>query len=401
MPKYCITSMLIFFIVVCCVAFISQPHIQKQLENQTNKIAFWDNACRKGANIFNENICSSEDIQAAKEYGIEFVRLACDKFKANERDFLVGDCDNYSGINSEDVKILKMALVKFREAQLPVVITMLSLPGSRWRQNNNGKDDLKIWEDQKYVEQAAQFWKALALELKDDLNVIGYNILNEPHPERIFDKTSGHIEDIEQKKVQQLLHDFYAKIIACIREVDQHTPIILDSSAYADPNTFKNLVPHTDPNVIYSFHMYEPFEYTNKKQNNGKFRYPTVVSGTMWDRSSLATYMSAVETFLNKHKIPSSRMLVGEFGGHRSSPGLDQYFADLISVFEERGWHFAFYAFREDSWDGMDYELGDKPLPWTYWQAIEKGEKYTLARKSTHSAFSKIINSLAKQKKKK
>jgi hypothetical protein len=43
--------------------------------------------------------------------------------------------------------------------------------------------------------------------------------------------------------------------------------------------------------------------------------------------------------------------------------GLAQYFLDLIAIFKKNGWHWAFYAFREDCWDGMDYELGDGQLP--------------------------------------
>ena len=97
-----------------------------------------------------------------------------------------------------------------------------------------------------------------------------------------------------------------------IREVDKNTPIILDSSAYADPNTFKNFIPHEDPNVIYSFHMYEPFAYTNNKRNNGKFTYPGVVDDTQWDQAKLRDYMSAVVNFLNEHGIPSNKILVGE-----------------------------------------------------------------------------------------
>ena len=39
---------------------------------------------------------------------------------------------------------------------MPVVITMLSPPGSRWKQNNRDKDDLRIWENQKYFGRG--FW---------------------------------------------------------------------------------------------------------------------------------------------------------------------------------------------------------------------------------------------------
>ena len=32
------------------------------------------------------------------------------------------------------------------------------------------------------------------------------------------------------------------------------------------------------------------------------------------------------------------------------------------------------YAFREDRWDGMGYEIGNSPLPAAYWQAVEAGK---------------------------
>jgi len=129
---------------------------------------------------------------------------------------------------------------------MPVVITMLSLPGSRWKQNNQDEDDLRIWSEEKYQKQAALFWKDLAVALKDHPAIIGYNILNEPHPERIFDSESIDINTVHQSEVQIMLHGLYIKIIKSIRSSDQYTPIILDSSAYADPKTFKLLKAHED-----------------------------------------------------------------------------------------------------------------------------------------------------------
>jgi endoglucanase len=78
---------------------------------------------------------------------------------------------------------------------MPVVITMLSLPGSRWKQNNNDQDDLRIWNEKDYQRQAAVFWQELALKLKDHSAVVGYNILNEPHPERLYDLASIHVQE--------------------------------------------------------------------------------------------------------------------------------------------------------------------------------------------------------------
>lgn len=97
--------------------------------------------------------------------------------------------------------------------------------------------------------------------------------------------------------------------------------------------------------------------------------------------------MKCISEFQEANKIPSSRILVGEFGGYGKQKGLPNYFKDLTSIFREHGWHWAFYAFREDHWDGMDYELGDKKLPWSYWKSIEKGEIPRVKRKDTYSQF--------------
>ena len=135
-------------------------------------------------------------------------------------------------------------------------------------------------------------------------------------------------------------------------------------------------------------------EYTNHKTNKGRFRYPGSINGKQWNKEELENYMSSVVTFQKLHNIPSNRILVGEFGGHRTTLGLDKYFQDLIYIFTKHDWHYAFYAFREDVWDGMDYELGDKKLPWSYWQAIEKGHQTYLERKDEYPAFSVIKKAL-------
>jgi len=54
----------------------------------------------------------------------------------------------------------------------------------------------------------------------------------------------------------------------------------------------------------------------------------------------------------------------------------------------------AFYSLREDSWDGMDYELGTAKVPWRYWQAIDQGLPDPLPRQAT-PAFEPIRKRLA------
>jgi endoglucanase len=100
--------------------------------------------------------------------------------------------------------------------------------------------------------QAAVFWQDLAIALKDHPAIVGYNLLNEPHPERIFASKEVHINTVHQEEVQKMLYDLYSRIIKHIRLVDKDTPIILDSSAYADAKTFGLLMSQEDQNVLYS-----------------------------------------------------------------------------------------------------------------------------------------------------
>jgi endoglucanase len=145
--------------------------------------------------------------------------------------------------------------------------------------------------------------------------------------------------------------------------------------------------PIHEENILYAFHMYEPYDYTNKKLNNGRYVYPGKIPASS-DHSLREInkdclqfqYLQSVLDWQEKYHIPSSRVFVEEFGGNRMTKGLDNYFRDLISIFNKNHWHWAFYSFREDTWDGMDYELGTKPLGAKYWDAVAKGEHPKMRR---------------------
>lgn len=329
---------IIYFLIACNIQYC-------------NTTSFW-NTPKHGTNVFNATVSTSL-IKSAKERGIDFIRLAPDKFKTNNRDFLFVNTDNYEKIDYVDMCHLKNVLDLCYQNGMPVVLTFLSLPGSRWRQNNNNVNDLKIWQDKKYQEQAAQFWEDLVKELKGHPAIVGYNILNEPHPEKLY-SNNFEANVIDDEKIQQQLFEFYQLTIQKIRTIDPDIAIVIDASGHADPCCFANLIPLNDKNILYSFHMYEPFSYTCHALNRGQYTYPN----ESWNREYLKQLMLNVIEFQKKYEISSSRILVGEFGCNRFSKGINNYFADLIALFNANSWHWAFYAYQEDTWDGMDYELG-------------------------------------------
>ena len=59
------------------------------------KIAFWKEQ-QKGTNYFNKKP-TAEWFDAANEANIKFIRLTYEKWQGEQRDFLLGNADNYQG----------------------------------------------------------------------------------------------------------------------------------------------------------------------------------------------------------------------------------------------------------------------------------------------------------------
>jgi hypothetical protein len=92
------------------------------------RLAFWDTP-RRGANFF--------------------------KWKGTGRDFLIGDASHFHGLVPEDLQKQEQVLGWAEAEGMPVVLGMLSLPGCRWRQLNGGRDDYRLWNEERFQEQAA------------------------------------------------------------------------------------------------------------------------------------------------------------------------------------------------------------------------------------------------------
>lgn len=358
---------------------------------ENSKLAFW-NQQRRGANCFNKEITTNY-FQSARAAGIEFVRLAPDKWKPHQRDFLIGNADRFERIDAEDLRKLKGVLDAAHAAGVRVVLTMISLPGARWRQLNGGKNDDRLWRDPAFLAQAEKFWTQLAVALADHPALVGYNPLNEPHPERGDGVGDFWTQDIakwyERRRGSTFDPNWFnQRMVAAIRRVDPNTPIILDAAIYSAAPAFAVLEPVSDTSVLYSVHMYEPYEFTNRRANQGRFKYPGPVEvgdakrPIEWSAVELEHFLKPVTEWARRHRVPANRILVGEFGCDRTMPGAREYLGDLLDIFERQRWHWAFYAYREDEWDGMDYECGTGKLGWEYWRAIEAGENPEFPRKS-------------------
>ncbi|NES20651.1 MAG: cellulase family glycosylhydrolase [Symploca sp. SIO3E6] len=313
----------------------------------------------QGMNMFSE--AQRIDFEAAAQYGMKVIRLgAC----GDTQDFrYLLDKEGAQGVlTPENIQRLKRSIRKAETCGLSVILSFANIPGRIFR----GKSyDLRLWKDQTIQQEAIRFWGQIAAELQDCPNLIAYDPLNEPC---LPDETELSFDDDMGTDWSPMLNQFYRDVVAAIRQVDTERIIVLESSYWGSPLTMAYLQPIPDPAIAYSFHIYAPRIFTNRAQNRGMFCYPGMMpfhrvkryaDCEYWDRNRLAELLSPVADWQQKHGIPSSQILVGEFGLHREARGATRYLQDLISIFNEHGWSWTAYAFREEAWDAMDYELGD------------------------------------------
>lgn len=294
--------------------------------------AYWD-VPRAGTNFFHQTHRAERHHQA-RALGITLVRLAPNKWASEQRDFLVGDADRFEGLVPDDLVRVRAALDEAAAADQRVVLTTLSLPGARWRQHNEQQTDSRLFEHDRYLEQAARFWGELARALRGHPALVGYNLINEPRA------SSADLARV------------YRRLLRAVRQADPDAWVIVDVGDDADPSGFEGFVPLDDERVLYAFHFYQPWSNTTWRRNQGRVSYPS----PGWNRDTLRAALAPVDEWRRAHGVSPRRIFVEEVGCDRRIPGVERYLADAIDLFEQRGFHWAFYSFREDDWDGMDYE---------------------------------------------
>jgi len=102
--------------------------------------------------------------------------------------------------------------------------------------------------------------------------------------------------------------------------------------------------------------------------------YPGDIAGSHWDKERLRRALRPAIEFQRDY---GAHIYIGEFSAIRWAPGdsAERYLRDVIDIFEEQGWDWAYHAFRE--WHGWSVEHG--------------GDKANTARSATPTAREKLL----------
>ena len=200
-----------------------------------------------------------------------------------------------------------------------------------------------LFTDPKAQEQFYECWRKISGELKKySVDKVAYEPMNEPVA-----------DDPEVWNV------IVNRCVKAIRELEPKRTIVMGSNRWQNFATVKDLkVPENDPNIIISFHYYEPFllthyqaSWTDNKDITVPVHYPgqLIADADMDSAGKYAEggkkvynidviendFMQAV-TVAKKHNL---KIYCGEYGCINGAPQEDKirWYKDLYTLFERHG----------------------------------------------------------------
>lgn len=240
---------------------------------------------------------------------------------------------------------LDQALLQAGRIGCRVVVDLHSPPGGGINPGGYVDSGAPFFRSAASQEHFVEVWKKLAARYRGNETIWGFDLLNEP-------VDADTAPDCRDWNVLAL------DAARAIRAIDPGRTIIVEPAEWGSPFGFASFRPLPLEGVVYSFHMYQPFEYTYQgvQGPTAAYAYPGRIGSAFWDRAALKQALAPAADFARKWRV---QMYVGEFGVARWAKGADAYLADLVSIFEEYRWDWSFHAFRE--WQGWNYEFDDDP----------------------------------------
>ena len=216
-----------------------------------------------------------------------------------------------------------------------------------------------LWIDAALRASFVDAWVALGTSLRDELGVAGLDLMNEPNPP----SSTGNLAE-RQLQWRSLAE----QTIAALRAKQVMLPIIFESVGGAAGFGFRDLVPLSDTQVVYSFHFYTPHDITHQRVDDSWRKIIPYPAGVEWglgnwdpqlgitaiDKTRLELEMRDVVAFQDRYKVP---IYVGEFSCVRWAPNdsAQRYIADVLDIFTRHKWSWTYHEYR--GWPGWDAEI--------------------------------------------
>jgi endoglucanase len=289
---------------------------------------------------FRKNYITEADIRRIAELGYNSVRPAL-----NSRLFL-----SETGIptGAEEGFVLLDHLIAWGKAHgVYVILDMHGAPGGQTGQNidDSANDQPELFMEQKYQDQLVALWTVIARRYQNEPTVAGYDLLNEPLPER-----TG-----AAKTYKTHLEPLYQRITQAIRVVDPKHLIILEGADWS--NDWSVFSAPFDQNLVYQFHYY------------------------CWDNPPV---LKSVQRFLDYRQRFHAPVWVGETGEKDNTI----YWA-TTEYFEANNIGWSFWPWKKMDTQNTPYSI-KPPTGWAAVSAYSRGDEKP-SREIANKAFAELL----------
>ena len=343
-------------IILSIFVFACQSNKPKQVEKfhvfRGTNIAHWlSQSDTRG--IERDQFFTKADVVAIAEMGFDHVRLPIDEEQM---------WDEQGNRHDDAFQLMTNCLDWCAENNLRAIVDLHIL-----RSHHFNAEVKPLWTEPAEQEKFYNFWRDLSKSLsKYPDSMVAYELMNE-----------AVADDPE------LWNNLIANAVKAIRELEPERTIVIGSNKWQQVQTFDVLkVPENDPNILLSFHFYEPFllthwhaGWTNQRNYTGPVHYPGVIL-TQEEFDNLPDEMkepakSWIGKEFNKAWIleqwqkPILRakelglpLYCGEFGIITGPPQEDmaRWYQDMVDLFEENGIGYANWNYKSGSFGLIDGE---------------------------------------------
>jgi len=203
----------------------------------------------------------------------------------------------------------------------------------------------KFWEAEVFAQEVLLWVERLSEHTKnrgDEL--IAFDILSEP---QVW---------MKGPKPPALFNDRLSQVVTSIRKYNSRAWVVISPAPMGDPLAYANFSPVKADRLIYGAHMYFPLTFTHQGINKWEMgvSYPSVIDGINWDKNQLVRALAPLRDFQMKN---DALIWIGEFSATRWANGGEQYIQDLVSIFDEYGWGWAYFS--ATGWHGWNPDYNE------------------------------------------
>lgn len=328
---------------------------KKEISNRnTGRNSYESFTIRRGTNIAHwlsqsnrrgyerSTFFTRKDVVLISSAGFDHIRVPVDEQQL---------WDSIGNRYNDAFQLLDRCMSWANEAGLRVILDLHIL-----RSHHFNEKEKPLWTEPAAQDNFIRLWKDLSAAVHRWPNgMLAYEFMNEPVA-----------DDPEQ------WNRLLARVADSIRSWEPKRILVIGSNRWQSANTFDQLkIPPNDPNILLSFHFYEPFHLTHYKASwtelknfNGQIQYPgqIVIDGNsederrIYNRDTLEKMMQKPIRLADSLKLP---LYCGEFGVIDGSPRDSKinWYKDMVAIFEKHGIGYANWNYKGGIFGIVDQQM--------------------------------------------